>query len=66
MEGGAGEFVVTGTGHLVEDARSRALAIVSASYDPADRYILFELTVDSALGFIYKTDGKIRLHWQQE
>ena len=63
-EGGGGEFMVKGTGRLVEDAESRALATEASSYAPADRYILFELYVDSALGFIYKSDDKIRLHWQ--
>ena len=65
-EGGGGEFMVAGTGHLVEDAETRALAVKASSYNPADRYILFELTVDSALGFIYKPDEKVRLHWKKD
>jgi hypothetical protein len=65
-EGGEGEFLVTGNGRLVEDAETRALAVELASYNPADRYILFELSVDSALGFIYKQNDKVRLHWKQE
>lgn len=65
-EGGGGEFMVTGTGRFIEDAATRALAVESSSYDPADRYVLFELDVDSALGFIYEPDNKIRLHWKKE
>lgn len=65
-EGGDGEFMVMGTGRLVEDAASRALAVESSSYEPADRYVLYELSVDRALGFIYKPDDKIRLHWKKE
>jgi hypothetical protein len=64
-EGGGGEFMVTGTGRIIEDGATRALAVELASYDPAERYVLFELTVDSALGFIYEPDQKIRLHWKQ-
>lgn len=65
-EGGGGEFLVTGNGRLVEDPETRALAVKASSYDPADRYILFELSVDSALGFIYKPEEKVRLHWKQD
>ncbi len=65
-DGGRGEFLVTGNGRLVEHAETRALAVEASNYNPADRYILFELSVDNALGFIYKQDEKIRLHWQQD
>ena len=47
-EGSGGEFFVSGTGHLVEDASVRAVAERAASYDPAERYVLFELLVDEA------------------
>jgi hypothetical protein len=65
-EGGGGEFMVTGTGRFLEDAATRALAVELSVYRPADRYILFELYVDSALGFIYKPDNKIRMYWKKE
>lgn len=65
-DGGGGEFLITGSGRLIEDAETRALAVELSSYNPADRYVLFELTVDSALGFIYEPDKKVRLHWKQE
>jgi Pyridoxamine 5'-phosphate oxidase len=41
--GTGGEASLSGTGHLVDDAAVRALAAAAASYDPADRYVLFEL-----------------------
>ena len=63
VEGGGGEFMVKGYGRLIEDAETRSLAVDSSPYNPADRYILFELSVDSALGFIYTQDEKVRLHW---
>ena len=41
--GTGGEASVSGTGHAVEDAGLRATVAAAASYDPADRYVLFEL-----------------------
>ncbi len=66
VEGGGGEFLITGSGRFIEDTETRALAVELSSYNPQDRYILFELTVDSALGFIYENDNKLRMHWKKE
>jgi hypothetical protein len=41
--GTGGEAWVSGTGRLVEDIEVRASVAAAASYDPAGRYILFEL-----------------------
>jgi hypothetical protein len=41
--GTGGEASVTGTGHPVDDVGVRATAAAAAGYDPADRYVLFEL-----------------------
>ena len=41
--GTGGEAAVSGTGHPVDDPAVRAAAAAAASYDPADRYVLFEL-----------------------
>ncbi|HMK10569.1 MAG TPA: pyridoxamine 5'-phosphate oxidase family protein [Acidimicrobiales bacterium] len=41
--GSGGEAAVRGTGRLIDDARARALVAAAASYEPADRYVLFEL-----------------------
>jgi hypothetical protein len=46
--GTGGEASVRGRGRPVDDAAMRAKVIEAASYDPADRYILFELLVDEA------------------
>jgi hypothetical protein len=46
--GTGGEFFVSGRGALVEDPQLRALAADSASYAPAERYVLFDLAVDEA------------------
>jgi hypothetical protein len=47
-KGSGGEFFVSGMGRLVEDSVIRAIAEGAASYEPAARYVLFELRVDEA------------------
>jgi hypothetical protein len=65
-DGGQGEFVVTGAAELVEDAAVRAIAVKHASYHPADRYILFELTIDTAFSTEYDEDGVAhRQNWRR-
>ena len=46
--GTGGEFWAVGNGHPVDDAETRRMVAEAASYDPADRYVLFELDVDEA------------------
>jgi len=46
--GTGGEFYLSGRAALIEDAEFRSLAQASASYEPADRYILFDLDVREA------------------
>jgi len=41
--GTGGEASVSGTGQPVDDPAVRATVAAAASYDPADRYVLFEL-----------------------
>ncbi len=41
--GTGGEASVSGTGHEIDDPDERATVVAAASYDPADRYVLFEL-----------------------
>lgn len=55
--GGEGEFYVRGTARLTQDAALRAQAVQAATYDPAERYILFVLGVDFAFMNVY-ADGK--------
>ena len=64
--GGEGEFFIAGRAALVEDPEVRALAARSASYAPADRYILFALAVDRAGSTVYQEGGQpVRTHWQK-
>ena len=64
-EGTGGEFFVTGTGAPIDDASVREEAVRAATYDPADRYVLFELKLSEARCNGY---GDVRLpehrHWR--
>jgi hypothetical protein len=62
-EGGGGEFHIAGRATLVEDAGVRAVAIGAASYNPADRYILFELTIERAASLLYVDGQVVRQNW---
>ncbi len=52
--GGKGEFYVRVPAQLVQDSGVRAQVVEAASYDPADRYILFMLSVEFAFMNIYE------------
>lgn len=65
--GKGGEFLITGTARLVEDSGRRADAVEHAPYEPAARYILFELEVNTAFATIYDEEGTpVRSRWQRE
>ncbi len=55
--GGKGEFYVRGRAQLATDPERRARAVEAATYDPAERYILFVLSVEFAFMNIYE-DGE--------
>jgi hypothetical protein len=46
--GTGGEFWIGGRGVAVDDPAERAIAAAASSYEPAERYVLFELQVDEA------------------
>jgi hypothetical protein len=62
--GGNGEFYVRGHAHLVTDTDIRAHAVKAAPYDPAERYILFTLSVDSAFMNTYVNGEPHPRRWQ--
>jgi general stress protein 26 len=64
--GGKGEFFLSGRANLVEDAAVRQSAIRLASYDIQPRYILFELSIDRALGTTYDNYGPLRRGWDRQ
>jgi hypothetical protein len=62
-DGGSGEVLVTGRGRAVEDAATRELAVKLSPYRPADRYVLFELDLESVLATTYADSGPVRRRW---
>ena len=62
--GGSGEFYVRGQATLVQDPALQAQAVQAASYNPADRYILFVLTVDFAFMNVYREGQANPQRWQ--
>lgn len=62
--GGEGEFYVRGHGRLVTDPAERAKAVAAASYTPAERYVLFALSVEFAFMNVYTEAEPIRQRWQ--
>ena len=62
-DGGEGEFYVMGHAALTDDPAMRELA-TKYGYKPQDRYILFELSVESAFSTVYPGGGSpIRKKW---
>ena len=64
--GASGEFHVAGQAQPIDSPELRALAVELASYAPADRYILFELGIESAAATSYTADQIVRQHWKNE
>jgi hypothetical protein len=63
MDGGAGEFVVSGKAVLIEDDQIREQAIQAAGYAPKPRYILFELMIEASSSTVYSEHGILRQQW---
>jgi hypothetical protein len=64
--GASGEFILSGRAQLCDSPELRALAIQLSSYAPADRYILFELGLESAASTTYPGDQPVRRSWKRE
>jgi hypothetical protein len=62
--GTSGEFIITGSVKFIVDPTMRSLAAQLASYTPADRYILFELSIESAVSTIYEDGLPVRQRWR--
>lgn len=61
--GAPGEFWVMGRAIRATDPAARSIAAAAAAYDPADRYILFELTVEEAASTVYDNGRPVRRRW---
>jgi hypothetical protein len=58
--GEGGEFIIPGHARPVEDTATRELATELSSYAPEERYVLFELGVESASLITYEDDRTLR------
>lgn len=61
--GASGEFAVSGQAQFIDDPELRALAVRLAPYSPADRYVLFEFSIESAASTVYEGENIIRQQW---
>jgi hypothetical protein len=64
--GTGGEFIITGRATFIEDPELRKVAVEASSYKPAERYILFELSVETASSTFYEESGPVRQHWRAD
>jgi hypothetical protein len=62
--GGNGEFYVRGQARFVNDAETRAKAVAASTYEPAERYILFVLSVEFAFMNVYVEGMANPQRWQ--
>lgn len=63
--GGGGEFYVRGRATRTDDPRIREQAVQASSYTPAERYILFVLTVEFAFMNTYVNGSPDTRRWEQ-
>lgn len=61
--GGGGEFLVRGQARLSSDPGERAAAEAAATYEVADRYVLFALSVEFALMNTYGEAPSFPRRW---
>lgn len=64
--GDGGEFLLTGHARLVEDPAVRQIAANAATFTPAERYILFELSLEQACSTRYESGKPVRKHWRSD
>ena len=62
--GGGGEFFIAGRAQLVEDPALRQIATNASSFTPADRYVLFELSLEHASSTTYDGGNPVRKRWR--
>lgn len=65
--GGNGEFLIQGYGVEIDNPDLRSLAFKQAKaigYNPQERYILFELSVEEVLSIVYQDGHPVRMRWK--
>lgn len=67
--GGQGEFLIRGQAAEVEDRKTREQAFDAArtiGYNPQERYILFELSIEEAVMTVYEDGEPKRRRWKAD
>jgi hypothetical protein len=64
--GASGEFTISGQAQFIDDPELCALAVRLTTYTPADRYILFEFSLESAASTMYEGERIIRQRWKRD
>lgn len=62
--GESGEVILTGRARYIEDTELRAVSVRVSPYKPAERYILFELDVESVTITEYPHGSAVRRYWK--
>jgi hypothetical protein len=66
--GTGGEFLISGKAALVTDQETRewATRVARASgFSGAERYVLFELSIEEALSTVYEDNKPVRQRWSK-
>jgi len=66
QHGNPGEFHIKGRGQLVQDATVLARVAEAAPYEPEERWILFEFSVEEAASTEYDAKEPTRRRWRAE
>jgi hypothetical protein len=64
QNGNPGEFWIRGRGLPVNDPAIRARVVEAAHYEPAERYVLFEFSVEEAASTVYEGKEPVRHRWR--
>ena len=64
QDGSPGEFHIKGRGQPVDDPAVRARVAEAAPYEPAERYVLFEFSVEEAASTRYAGKEPVRRRWR--
>ena len=64
QHGNPGEFWVRGRGQPVDDPSIRTAVAAAAPYEPLDRWIVFEFSVEEAASTHYEDKEPVRRRWR--
>jgi len=64
QNGNPGEFHIKGRGQPVDEPTVRARVAGAAPYEPAERYVLFEFSVEEAASTDYEGNEPVRRRWR--